>query len=138
MSLVVTDSKGNRSAPATTTAIIGNLPPTVDIGPCRLATAGESLAYAASFSDVANDNPWAYTIDWGDGSPRERSSRCSGRDRQGRTRTRYPRQYTVTLTVTDVDLGSASDQTTINVRDPGTPITLVGAGDIAECGSTVG
>lgn len=137
VSLVVTDSKGNRSLPATTTVTIENLPPSVDAGLVQWTMTGQTVSYAGSFTDVANDNPWSYTISWGDGSPDE-SGTADAPGAIGATHAYVAAGlYTVTLTVTDVQGGSASDQTVISVRDPGTVVTLVGAGDIAECGSNV-
>ena len=69
VTLVVTDSKGNRSAPATTTATIANQPPAVNAGPDWVITTGGTVNLSATFTDISTDTPWSYTITWGDGSP---------------------------------------------------------------------
>lgn len=133
VTLVVVDSKGNRSAPATTTATIVNLPPAVTAGPDRLATSGQSLAYAGSFTDGTTGTPWQYRIVWGDGSADEVGS-TDAAGAVGASHTYAAAgDYTVTLTITDNFGASASDGATVNVRDPGAAVTLLGAGDIADC-----
>lgn len=135
VSLVVVDSKGNRSEAATTTAQIVNLPPVVDGGPNPRATTGQPVAYAGSFTDGPSGGPWQYRIAWGDGSD-DATGSTSVAGAVGASHTYGTAgDYTITLTVTDALGASASDQALANVRDPGTAVTLLGAGDIAECGS---
>src|SRR5439155_4181170 len=70
VSLTVTDSHGAASAPATTTATIGNVAPTVNAGPDRTATAGSPFTLTATFTDPGSaDGPWSYAVNWGDGMP---------------------------------------------------------------------
>ena len=70
MTLTVTDARGAPSGPVTTTATIANAGPAVNAGVNQTATAGSAFALSASFGDPGvNDAPWAYAVDWGDGSP---------------------------------------------------------------------
>ena len=136
VTLVVRDNKGGQSAPVTTSAVIANLPPTVNGGPQLRVTTGEVLAYSGSFTDGAGA-PWNYSIAWGDGSS-DATGPASAPGTVGASHTYAAAgDYTITLTVTDGLGASASDQAVVNVRDPGSAITLLGAGDIAECGSNV-
>src|SRR3989454_12762328 len=69
VTLTVTDAKGAASAPATATATIANVAPAVSVPASLGANAGSPVTLSATFSDPgANDAPWAYTINWGDGS----------------------------------------------------------------------
>src|SRR5207249_3626921 len=78
VTLTVTDARGAASAPATTTAAIGNVAPTVNAGPNQTVTLGSPITVSATFSDPGvNDAPWAYAIDWGDGSPQTTGSTTS-------------------------------------------------------------
>jgi PKD repeat protein len=137
VTLVVTDSKGNRSNPATTTVSIASLPPTVEAGPEPRATTGEAISYAGSFTDGPNGTPWSYRIAWGDNSA-DYTGTVTEAGPVGAPHTYAAAgDYTLTLTVTDAQGSSASDQTVVHVRDPGAAVTLLAAGDIAECGSNV-
>jgi PKD repeat protein len=136
VTLVVADSKGNRSAPASTTVDIGNMPPVVDAGADRSAVVGQSLAYTGSFSDAAHGGPWTYRINWGDGTP-EATGETSLVGSVGAVHTYgVAGVYTITLTVTDGSGASASDHTGADVRDPVAAVTMLAVGDIASCGST--
>ncbi|MGH7569727.1 MAG: PKD domain-containing protein [Gemmatimonadales bacterium] len=136
VTLVVTDGLGLASAPATTTVAIGNLPPGVNAGADATVQLGSAFVLNATFTDPggAGDGPWAWIIDWGDGTPTESGSTSTlgGPIRTSHTFTAYG-QYTVRLTVTDKDGGAGSDQTVVTVPDPGAAVVLVGAGDIAGC-----
>lgn len=138
VSLVVTDSKGNASAPATTTATIRNFAPTVDAGGDRAMDLGQALTLSAQVSDPnPADGPWNYSISWGDGS-----SPTTGAIMDLATAVEASHTYAaagtfaVTVTVTDKDGGQGSDTFNAAVRDPssGEPYLLIGAGDIAACG----
>src|SRR5204863_320524 len=61
-----------------TTAAIANVAPAVNPGPNQTATTGSPVTLSAGFSDPgANDAPWAYSIDWGDGTPATTGSTTS-------------------------------------------------------------
>src|SRR5438093_455125 len=75
VTLTVTDSHGAASAPATATATIANVGPVVTLPANQVATAGGTYTLSTTFSDAGvNDAPWAYAIDWGDGSPQTTGS----------------------------------------------------------------
>jgi PKD repeat protein len=136
VTLVVTDSKGNRSETATTTVAIKNLAPRVAFGVQRWINTGTTLIHTRSFTDGAASAPWTYRIAWGDNSADD----VGGADNAGSVGGSHlygtPGNYTLTVTVTDVQGAAASDQTIVHVNDPGTTITMLGAGDIAECVSS--
>src|SRR5439155_9545742 len=68
VTLTVRDAKGLSSTPASTSVNINNVPPTVNAGPDQSVVGGTSLNLQVSFSDPGTtDNPWSYTIAWGDG-----------------------------------------------------------------------
>jgi PKD repeat protein len=136
VTLVVTDSKGNKSKPATTTALVENKPPTVEAGAERSATAGQSLSYAGSFIDGGKSAPWSYRIVWGDNSADFTGTTATAGSVGASHTYAVAGDYTVTLTVTDALGASGSDQTVVRVQGPAASVTLLGAGDIAECGTS--
>jgi PKD repeat protein len=134
-SLVVVDAKGNRSNPTTATVTIENIAPVADAGVQHWVTAGQSLTYAGSFTDYAADSPWSYRINWGDGSAESTGSVTALGSVGGSHIYASPGTYTLTLTVTDADGGTASDQTIAHVLDPVETVTFLTVGDIADCRS---
>src|SRR5207249_7346568 len=75
VTLTVTDARGTASSPATVTATVGNLAPSLNAAPNQAATAGSPFTLNATFSDPGvNDAPWSYSIDCGDGSPQATGS----------------------------------------------------------------
>src|SRR5688572_4080940 len=134
VSLVVIDAKGNRSAPATTTAIVGDQAPTaVDAGPRLWATSGETFSFSGSFAD-GRGAPWSYHIAWGDGSEDTGTAGAPGAISATHSYATAG-NHTITLTVTSTAGGSNSDQTIVHVTPPGATFTLLAAGNIARCGS---
>jgi len=138
VTLTVTDSRGAPSAPATTSATITNLPPVVDAGPDALVTAGATVGLSARFSDPgANDAPWTYAVDWGDGSPAQSGSTTSQASSiTGSHPYPTPGQYAVRVTVTDKDGGSGMDDLLVTVSASSGPVVFTGAGNIAKCTSS--
>src|SRR6266540_2944909 len=137
VTLTVSDGRGAASSPVTTTATIGNTAPAVNAGPNQTATAGSPFTLSATFSDPgANDAPWAYAIDWGDGSSPTTGSTTSQSSAITATHT-YAAvgTNTVRVTVTDKDGAAGSGQLTVSVTQQ-TSVTLVGAGNIARCDRT--
>ena len=135
VSLTVTDAHGAASAPALTTAMIANAAPVVSAGPDQTVTVGTSVSVNATFSDLGlNDAPWAYTIEWGDGSAATAGSTTSQTTPITATHVYSAAgSNTVRVSVTDKDGGTGSAQLTMSV---GTSVTLVGAGNIARCDRT--
>ena len=136
--LVVTDALGDVSAPAMASVVIANAAPIVDAGFERTAKPGEALTIWARFTDIGrNDSPWTYSVDWGDGTPASTGPAASVSDSVGDTHAYTATgDYTITVTVTDAQGAAGSDRVAVRVRPPGTPFVLIGAGDIAMCGST--
>ena len=138
VTLTVTDAHGAASAPVTTTATIANVAPTVNAGPSQTVIAGAPLTLNATFADPgANDAPWSYAIDWGDGGPQTTGTTASQPSPITAPHT-YGAAGTaiVRVSVTDKDGAVASATTTVTITPPPASVTLVGAGNIARCDRT--
>ena len=138
--LTISDARGATSEVATTIVTIGNLPPTVNGGADQWAIPNASVTLKAPFTDPgADDSPWSYTIDWGDGSTVQTGQVLLQDDPiVGTHQYTTPGAYAVTVTVTDKDGASDSDEVTVTVSDLSAPAqVLVGAGDIADCTRTM-
>ena len=135
VTLVVTDSKGNPSAPVTTTATIANVPPTVTASDV-FVTVGQTANLTLTVGDLGPDAPWTYSIDWGDGTtPSTGSITELGAPVLVTHVYATPGTYTGVATVTDKDGGVGTDGFSVVVGDPGSGKVFVGAGDIGICGS---
>ena len=135
VTLTVTDTRGASSAPATTTATIANGPPAVNAGPDQTVAVGSPVTLHATFSDGGTDAPWAYAVDWGDGSPPTTGSTTSQASPIDATHSyAAPGSNTVRVTVTDKDGAAGSGTLTVTVSSQ--VVTLVGAGNIARCDRT--
>ncbi len=95
-----------------------------DRGPARRG------ALALSVSDPGPDDaPWAYSIDWGDGSAASTGSISTQGTPTAVTHVyTTPGQYSGVATVTDKDGGVGTDGFSANVGDPLADQILVGAG----------
>ena len=135
VTLTVTDTHGASSAPATTTATIANAAPSVNTGTGPTPSAGIPFTFSIAFSDPGvNDAPWSYAIDWGDGSPLTTGSTSSQASAMTAPHTyRSAGTDAILVTVTDKDGGAGSRTFTVTVTSP---VTLVGAGNIARCTTT--
>src|SRR5947208_3142184 len=138
VTLTVTDAKGAASAPATATATIANVAPAVSVPASLGANAGSPVTLSATFSDPgANDAPWAYTINWGDGSAATTGSASSQATGISASHTYAAAgTNTATVTVTDKDGAAGSGQTVVTVSQPSTSATALLAGNIARCDRT--
>ena len=138
VTLTVTDARGAASAPVPTAATIGNVAPTVNAGADRSATVGSPITLSASFSDPGvNDRPWAYSIDWGDGTSPGTGSTTSQASPVTATHTYAAAgTSTVAVTVTDKDGAAGSGTLSVTVTQPVASVTLVGSGNIARCDRT--
>ncbi|MBV9774463.1 MAG: S8 family serine peptidase [Gemmatimonadetes bacterium] len=123
VTLKVTDQSG-LSTTVASQATIANANPTVTLGlSAATVPSGGSVALTGSFDDAGvNDAPWAYTIDWGNGTSTgtttDRSASIAG--------TRQfcaAGSYTVRLSVRDKDGGSGSDASGLTVTRNGISIT---------------
>src|SRR5438132_319809 len=117
VALTVTDARGATSAPTTTTATIANVPPAVNAGANQTITLGGSFTLTAGFGDQGvNDTPWAYAIDWGDGSPQTTGSTTSQSNPITASHTYAAAgTNTVRISVTDKDGAAGSGQVTATV-----------------------
>jgi hypothetical protein len=101
-----------------TSVTVNNVAPTVDAGSDQSITSDDDFSFSGSFSDPGVvDNPWSYSIDWGDGSPTSDGNTNS----QASAITDSHQycaagDYTVSLSVTDKDGGSGSDDMTLTVE----------------------
>src|SRR5438309_1275154 len=125
VSLTVTNAGGTASAPATTTATIANVAPTVNAGANQTVTQGSPASLSVSFSDPGADGPWAYAVTWGDGSPQTTGSATASPITATHT---YAAAGTNTVAVTVTDKGGAagSGQLTITVTQPPPPTAAAG------------
>jgi len=121
VSLVVTDSKGNPSAPATTTATAQNFPPALDAGPDVRTHPSETVQLALLFSDPGSDAPWSYAVAWGDGT----TSTGSTTSKTAAIAVSHSYASTgldsVRVTLTDAGGAGTADSLAVYVEAPGTP-----------------
>src|SRR6266566_4615678 len=138
VTLTVTDARGAASAPVASAATIGNVAPTVNAGANQSATVGSPVTLSASFSDPGvNDRPWAYAIDWGDGTSPSTGSTTSQASPVTASHTYAAAgTSTVAVTVTDKDGAAGSGTLGVTVTQPVASVTLVGSGNIARCDRT--
>ncbi len=138
VTLTVTDTHGAASAPASATATITNVAPAVSVAASFAATAGSPVTVNATFGDPgSSDAPWAYAIDWGDGSAAATGSASSPASAVSAAHTYAAAgTFTGTVTVTDKDGGTGTGLTTLTVAQQVSSVTLVGAGNIARCDRT--
>ncbi|UCD08626.1 MAG: hypothetical protein JSU79_09735 [Dehalococcoidales bacterium] len=97
---------------------VNNVAPMVDAGSDISTSSGQTIKVDADFVDPGvNDNPWCFTIDWGDNSTvTTGSSDIQGADTiTGTHQYSLPGIYTVIVTVIDKDGGIGSDTLQIEV-----------------------
>ena len=111
----ITDKDGGVT-PYSASVTINNVAPSVDAGAPDEILSGQSFTLNGSFTDPgAFDSPWSFTINWDDGAPTAGSATAQGGISRSHTYLRAG-SYTVTLSVTDKDLGTASDATAVVVK----------------------
>lgn len=136
VTLVVTNTLGASSAPATTTVTATNFAPAVNAGSDAWVMPGTTFTLNASFTDPGNDGPFAWSIDWGDGTaPSTGSAAAVGTIAATHVYATASR-FTATLSVADAQGATGSDQADVLTNQPSASAPIfIGAGDIAECGS---
>ena len=89
----------------------------VDAGPDDTALTGLLYSFSWSFSDVNSNGPWSFTIDWGDGQTTTGTRTSQGTFSAGHTYTvLVPRNFTISVTVTDAASASGSDTKVVQVQ----------------------
>jgi len=99
--------------------LAANVPPTVNtVGPFSPIFSGQTLSLSAGFSDPdVNDNPWSFTIDWGDGTSDSGLTSVQGAGTvTGSHRYLIPGTYTITVSVMDKIGGKGSSSSTLQVK----------------------
>ena len=136
VTLTVRDAKGLSSTPASTNVNVANVAPTVNAGPDQSVVGGTALNLSTTFSDPGTtDNPWSYTIAWGDGATDAGSTNTQANPIAASHLYPAPGQYTVHVTVADKDGAVGSDDIVVKVLDPATVQIFSGASNIASCGT---
>ena len=109
VSLTVTDAHGVASAPVSTTAIIGNVAPTIT-GLTLLTDpvpVGSTVVLSGTFTDPSSLDTHTATVDWDDAAGAAAAAvNSSARTVSASRRFTEAGVYTVSLTVTDDDNGS--------------------------------
>ena len=137
VTLTVTDSHGAAGTPASTTATIANVAPTVNAAASQTATAGSPATVSALFADPGlSDRPWTYSFAWGDGTAPTTGTTTSPSTISGTHTFTAAGTAVVQVTLTDKDGGAGSGTTTVTITPPLASVTLVGAGNIARSDRT--
>ena len=93
--------------------------PVVNAGPDDKSTTGLLYSFTWSFTDSGNDGPWSYSINWGDGSTTGGTAAQQGSFNAGHSYiTLIPRNFTITVTVTDAAGQKGSDTKVVSVLQP--------------------
>jgi hypothetical protein len=115
VTLTVTDAKGASSAPVQTTATIANIPPAVSAGDDAQMGPG-FFTLRATFSDPgADDAPWTFVIEWGDGLTTSGQSASQSEPITASHPYLLPGTYRLRVMVTDRDGGTGEDELAVTV-----------------------
>ncbi|MDP9299430.1 MAG: thrombospondin type 3 repeat-containing protein [Actinomycetota bacterium] len=111
---VIIDKDGGKTQ-YSTNVTVNNVKPTVGTlnlsgGTGTACIGGNQASLSFSFSDPGvNDNPWAISINWGDGSPNTPASAATQGAQGPYTHTYGAGTFTVSVSVTDKDTGVGSN-----------------------------
>ena len=129
VTVTATDDDG-ATATATTQATIKNVAPMIYGGPDLTIFYGETATLAGTLSDPGADAPWAYAIDWGNGTG---SGALAATGAISLTRVyAAPGTYHVEISVDDGDGGKHEDDIVITVLNRA-PIAHAGAAQVVQC-----
>ena len=121
--LIVTDPAGHADTATAAVTIVASVG-VVSAGPDGTVSAGGSFTLNGNFTDGAADGPWTYEIAWGDGTTTfgvaDAPGAVTASHRYGSAGS-----FTVTLTITDKDGGSASDVALVTVTSAAAPVANV-------------
>lgn len=114
--LTITDAEGS-TASIRTTATVTNAVPAVSAGTNATINSGQTFNFSGTFADAGvNDTPWAYSIDWGTGTPTAGTTSNQSSAVTGSRQYLAAGTHTVRLSVTDKDGGTGSGTLTLTVR----------------------
>jgi probable HAF family extracellular repeat protein len=124
--VAVSDGRGGTDT-ARTTVTIANVPPVVNSGPDAAPTVKKAFTLTTTFSDAGTvDGPWAYVVDWGDGTPGSSGTSTTQPASLSSTHTYAATgTFTVTTTVTDKDGGKGTDLVVMKVSTNNPPLAVV-------------
>ncbi len=109
---------------------VTNVAPTVDAGSDAEVESGGTFQFSGSFSDPGVvDNPWSWSIDWGNGSDVSGSTDDQAAMIEDDLGVCGAGIYTVTLTVTDKDGGVDSDDLELTVAYVAVQIDILPGSD---------
>ncbi len=94
---------------AGTQVTVNNVAPVVNAGADQTLAFGSVVNVSASFTDPGTIDTWTYSIDWGDGSPVATGSATVGSPITGSHQYVVAGNQTITVCVTDDDLGKGCD-----------------------------
>lgn len=115
VTITATDEIG-ASTSTTFSLVVQNVAPTVNAGADASIVSNQSYNFSGTFSDPGVvDNPWGWSIAWGIGSPTTGSINSQPGPITGSQQYCAAGTYTVTLSVTDKDAGTGSDDLTLTV-----------------------
>jgi hypothetical protein len=113
---------------------VANVAPTVTAPADQTANEGSSTSFdLGSFGDPGPDNPWAVSVDWGDGSSATTFDAASTGTLAAHSHTYAdgPATRTVTVTVTDKNGGVDSKTFTVTVANVAPTLHLSAANDLS-------